>query len=319
MKRALLDHLVCPICRGAPPLALREAEGAGDEVRSGCLACPGGHRVAIESGIPDFLDVSAGMGERSRLYDTLWQAHAPRSYAGRVPEYVEKFQAFARLPGALDAYFAGKTVLDAGCGEGRFTYLASALGARHVVAVDASREALARASAATAGADNCSFVRASIMALPFRRAFDYVFSLGVLHHTASTEAAFRAVIRPLKIGGYVTIFVYGKWTLPLVIWPLRRLCLGADRERVLRFCEDLGFGYDPSRPPRLALGRLFRGLGRLDVLGLGRITFEGLMTPYLWEQARADVRRWFHETGVEMVSSTRMVSASGRLLRAVPE
>jgi SAM-dependent methyltransferase len=313
MKPALLDVLRCPACPGASTgLALAAAERRGDDVVAGRLACAAGHAFPIDDGIPDFVAPHETLAARSAVYDTLWAGHAVQRYAGRLGEYREKFQAFARLPEPLEAWFAGKVVLDAGCGEGRFTYLAAALGAAHVVAVDYSREALGRARTGTGDPPNCSFVRADVLALPLARAFDTALSLGVLHHTEDTARAFRSVVACVRPGGVVTIFVYGRWTLPGIIWPLRRLTLGMDRARVARLCDDWGFGYDPARRPRAPLGRIFRRLGRLDVLGIGRVTYEGLTTPYLHEHSLAEVRRWFAEADLELLSSTRMVSASGR-------
>src|SRR3990170_3210253 len=315
MKPALLELLRCPVCPGlSARLALDAAERRGEAIVAGRIACAAGHAFAIADGIPDFVEPHDAVAARSAVYDTLWEAHADQRYAGREAEYRAKFQAFARLPEPLEAHFRGRVVLDAGCGEGRFTWLAAVLGAAHVVAVDASRAALRRARAGAAGLANVSFVRADVMALPLGRAFDCVLSLGVLHHTEDTERAYRAIVRHLTPGGLVTIFVYGRRTLPWVIWPLRRWSLRADRERVRRLCDAYGFGYDPARRPRLAVGRALRRLGRLDVLGLGRVTYEGLTTPYLREHSLGEVRRWFAETGVELLSSTRQVSASGRLV-----
>ncbi|SRR6266480_1236811 len=311
MKPELLDYLRCPRCAAdSVPLGVSVVERRDGEVLAGHLTCPAGHAFPVDQGVPDFVEPADGAV--SDVYNIMWAAQARQVYVGREDEFRRKFQVFARLPEPLEMYFSDKVVLDAGCGEGRFTWLASHLGARQVVAVDYSHEALARAKAGTGNPPNCSFVRADIMRLPFRRVFDYVISLGVLHHTPSTAAAYRSVVRHLKPAGYVTIFVYGRWTLPLVIWPLRCLTLKMDSSRVLRFCYDWGFGYEPAHRPRLPLGRFLRTLGRLDVLGMGRVTFEGLTTPYLREHSLDEVHRWFRETGVELISCTRLVSASGR-------
>jgi len=314
MRPALLDLLRCPACPGLTArLVLAPAERRGEEVVAGRLACAAGHAFPVAAGVPDFVEARGAVGEESAVYDTLWDAHPAQRYAGREAEYRAKLQAFARLPEPLDAWLRGRVVLDAGCGEGRFTWLAAVLGAAHVVAVDSSLAALQRARAGAAGLENVSFVRADVLALPLARAFDYVLSLGVLHHTEDTERAYRAILRHLEPGGLVTIFVYGRRTLPWIIWPLRRWSLGADRERVRRLCDAWGFGYDPARRPRLGVGRALRRLGRLDVLGLGRVTYEGLTTPHLHAHSLREVRRWFAETGVELVSCTRQVSATGRL------
>ena len=308
----LLPLLCCPACaEQGSPLTLEGTEHSGDQVVAGRLHCVSGHAYPVVDGIPDF--VGGQPASDSTVYDTLWNAHARQRYEGRIDEYIEKFQAYARLPDPLSRHFAGKLVLDAGCGEGRFTWLARELGAAHVVAVDYSREALARARAAIDRASACAFVRADLLHLPFRRVFDYAFSLGVLHHTRDSARGFRTVVRCLRPGGQVTVFVYAPRSLPRIIWPLRRLTIGMDSTRLARLCDALGFGYDPARRPRVSPGWVFRRLGRLDVLGIGRVTFEGLRTPYLREHSLPEVRRWFVNAGVELISSTPAVSASGRL------
>lgn len=316
MKPWLLEHLKCPACEEGSPLALRASEFRNGEVFAGSLACNAGHAFAIDGYIADFVARGDVVSERSQVYDVLWDAHVRQSYDGRIDEYRGKFQAFAKLPGPIEVYLAGKRVLDAGCGEGRFSYLASALGAQHVVGVDYSLEALRRAVGGTGNPPNCSFIRADVLNLPLSKTFDYVFSLGVLHHTPRTRQAYHAIVRHLKVGGYITIFVYGRWKLPLIIWPLRLLSLGINPERIRRVCDALGLGYDRSVPPRIPLGPLFRRLGRLDLLGVGRITYEGLTTPYLWEHSLREVKSWFAEAGVELISSSKMVSASGSLVEA---
>lgn len=314
MKRWLPELLRCPTCASeSSPLTLESPEVRHDEVLAGRLVCADGHAFPIVDAVPDFVGGEGRAAGDSAVYDTLWDAHARQRYAGRAAEYAEKFQAFARLPAPLEQYFAGQTVLDAGCGEGRFTWLAAALGAARVVAVDSSREALGRAITGTGDPGNVSFVRADILNLPLRRAFDYAFSLGVLHHTPDSERGFGSVVRCLKPGGHVTVFVYRPWSLPWAVWPLRRVTRRLDPARVLRLCEALGLGYDAARPAKIRLGRALRTLGPLDVLGVGRITYEGLTTPHLREHSLREVRRWFAAAGVELISSTRAVSASGRL------
>lgn len=313
MKAALMDLLRCPTCAGASVrLALQAPEERDGDIVAGRLACPAGHSFTIADGIADFVGTADPVTERSALYDALWDAHTVKSYAGRLAEFRAKFQAYASLPEPLEQHFRDRLVLDAGCGEGRFTFLASALGAAHVVGLDSSRTALRRAQAGTGNPRNCSFVRADLMRLPLARAFDYVMSLGVLMITEDTQRAFHGIVRCLKPGGLVSIYLYSPGALPRILWPLRRVSLRMDPARVLRLCDACGLGYDPARAGWLPLGPLFRRLGRLDVLGVGRVTFEGLTTPYLREHSLEEMRRWYADAGVEVISTTPAVSISGR-------
>lgn len=314
MKPWLLDHLKCPLCQDGSQFTLRAREFQNGEIFAGSLGCGAGHSFEIAEYIADFVQPEDDVSKKSHAYDVVWDAHARQTYDGRVDEYRQKFQAFANLPGNLGDYFAGKCVLDAGCGEGRFTYLASVLEARRVVAVDYSKEALRRAIAGTGNPPNCSFIRANILNLPLSRTFDYIFSMGVLHHTPDPHEAYRAIVRHLKTGGYVTVFVYGKSTFSWYIWPLRRFSLRVAPERIRGLCDTLGFGYDPSVTPRFPLARVF---GRRRPGRGGRVpgswTCEALTTPHLHEHSLEEVRRWFVEAGVELISIREGVAASGRL------
>jgi SAM-dependent methyltransferase len=311
MNPMLLALLVCPLCSGRP-LRLHAEVKAGEKVERGRVECDCGHVMRIEDFVLDAIGDEAAVEDQSVLYDALWDAHVPQAYAGRETEYVRKFSADTGMTGDLAAYFAGKTVLDAGCGEGRFTFLASALGASHVVAVDASRQALRRAVNGTGNPDNCSFLRADLTNLPLEGEFDYVFSLGVLHHTPSTRETLERLLHLLKDGGYVSIWVYGAQVLPRVYRVARPLTLRLRADRVRAVLDALGYSYDPKVKPRVDLRRLARRAGRFDVLGLHALTFEGLTTPFLWSHRREEAEQWFRECGIEVIASSDDVFVSGK-------
>ena len=51
---------------------------------------------------------------------------------------------------------------------------------------------------------------ASLFHLPFKPfSFDLVYSQGVIHHTFSTEKAFKSIASYVRDGGYLTIWIYG--------------------------------------------------------------------------------------------------------------
>ena len=134
---------------------------------------------------------------------------------------------------------AGKRVLEAGCGAGRFTRILAEAGARLVSfdyssAVDASRENNGQLP-------NVTFLQCNIFEMPFRPgAFDYVFCHGVLQHTPDPAGAFRALAEMVAPGGRISIDVYRKDGLirpwkSKYIW--RPLSTRVAPERLLRFLE----------------------------------------------------------------------------------
>ena len=104
----------------------------------------------------------------------------------------------------------GKAVLDAGCGEGRFTELLANYGA-HIVGFDMDSIGLARISTKLVDRETVNFAQGDLFSLPFRNgAFDFIYTLGVLHHTPNPRSAFINLTRLLKPGGQIAIWVYPK-------------------------------------------------------------------------------------------------------------
>ena len=103
---------------------------------------------------------------------------------------------FRRRTGFTPEELAGKLVLDVGCGMGRFAEVATRWGA-YVVGIDLSR-------AGEAATENLRdrgavFFQADVFHLPFApESFDYIYSLGVLHHTPNCEQAFKVLPGLLK-------------------------------------------------------------------------------------------------------------------------
>lgn len=122
--------------------------------------------------------------------------------------------------GLFPEQIAGKIILDAGCGMGRFLDIVSRDGAALAVGVDLS-SAVDAAAANLSDRDNALIIKGDIFHLPFRRgSFDVVFSIGVLHHTPSTERAFRALVPLIKPGGEIAISVYAATMKPGVGWAI---------------------------------------------------------------------------------------------------
>jgi SAM-dependent methyltransferase len=122
--------------------------------------------------------------------------------------------------GFFPEQIAGKIILDAGCGMGRFLDIVSRDGAALAVGVDLS-SAVDAAAANLFDRNNVLIIKGDIFRLPFRRgSFDAVFSIGVLHHTPSSEQAFRALVPMVKPGGEIAISVYAATMKPGVGWAL---------------------------------------------------------------------------------------------------
>lgn len=122
------------------------------------------------------------------------------------PRYAEQFLGW--IAPVTPDFFRGKVVLEGGCGKGRHTQLAATWGARDVIGVDLS-VAVETAYRATRELTNAHIIQADIYRLPFRRIFDYAFSVGVLHHLPSPREGFYSLASKVKSGGHVSAWIYG--------------------------------------------------------------------------------------------------------------
>ena len=195
----------------------------------------------------------------------------------------------------------GKLVLDVGCGMGRFAEVVAEAGAR-VVGVDMSR-AVDAAASNLARFENAAVVQADLFSLPFaNEAFDFIYSIGVLHHTPSTRKAFVALLPHLRRLGRIAIWVYPRslrWrTLMSAFYRLVTTRL--PKEQLLRWSRIA----DP-------VGRLQRvpgiGLPLKFLLPLSghpnpewRVldTFDWYSPRFQWTHTKSEVESWFQEAGL---------------------
>ncbi len=107
--------------------------------------------------------------------------------------------------------WAGKRVLEVGCGQGTTLNYLPALGAA-MTGLDLSIHSLcqARLGAAELGiAERVRLAQADAEHLPFTDAtFDAVLSIGVLHHTPDTAGGVQEIHRVLKPGGLAIVMLY---------------------------------------------------------------------------------------------------------------
>lgn len=106
-------------------------------------------------------------------------------------------------------FFKGKKVLDAGCGMGRNSYWCLEWGAREVTAFDIDERSVDAARENLKNFKNATIVLADICDMPWTLEFDFVFSIGVIHHLKEPLKAIAQIKNALKEGGKLLIWVYG--------------------------------------------------------------------------------------------------------------
>jgi 2-polyprenyl-3-methyl-5-hydroxy-6-metoxy-1,4-benzoquinol methylase/uncharacterized protein YbaR (Trm112 family) len=103
----------------------------------------------------------------------------------------------------------GATILDAGCGSGRFTKQAASMQSQLIVGTDIG-DTVEVAYQLSGHLKNVLIVQADIYSLPFGRIFNIVHSIGVLHHLPTPSDGFLSLANVAKTGGKVLIWVYNR-------------------------------------------------------------------------------------------------------------
>jgi len=201
MKSELLQWLGCPKCGSSLTVVPNQRE---DEViREGVMKCSGcGSTYGIDGYVPRFVESESYVSSFGFEWLQFRRTQLD-SINGRM-ESEERLKQSADFP-LTD--FEGKLVLDAGCGMGRFMEVALKYGAT-VVGVDMSHSV--EAAFENVGLQSrAHIIQADLSRLPLKKGiFDFIYCLGVLHHTHAPKDIFSQLVDNLKPGGKISITLY---------------------------------------------------------------------------------------------------------------
>ncbi len=205
----------------------------GSEIREGFLHCTCGQKYAIIRGVPRMLtnafdrkleEVYPGFIAKDRALSSEENPKTVNAHTAEKLDTIDRFgyewtyfsdyacdnfEPFvSHLP---NGFFNGTLGLDVGCGAGRHVHLASEKGVDSIIGIDLSN-AVDTAYDNNSSNDRVHIVQTDVFKLPFReRTFDFIYSLGVLHHVPSPKAAYLSLRKYLKPGGalFVWLYAYG--------------------------------------------------------------------------------------------------------------
>lgn len=220
--------------------------------------------------------------------------------------------AFEEKTGMTPRNLKGRCILDAGCGMGRFVDIVSKEPGASIVGLDLS-QAVEAAYKNVGSRANVNIIQADVMNPPLSYgSFDYIYSLGVLHHTPDPKRAFFNLVPLLKNGGTIAIWVYHRYRRPPLSDLYRIVTKRMPLNMVLAICSFITrlywlqnrFRYflvlvpmstEPEREKRL-----------LD-------TFDWYSPRYQFKFSTDEVVGWFRQTDLgDVMQHTIPVSVSGR-------
>ena len=317
MKEKLLDLLACPTCGG--DIFLAYASKYDDkEIIDGVLTCKKCDReYKVVRGVPRFVDLGKIEEDKAATAENFgWQW---TNFTQEDPKYNEQFLGW--LQPVKKEFFKDKIVLEGGCGKGRHTKLAAEWGAKEVVGIDLG-DGVETAFAVTRKMPNAHIIQCDIFKLPLKKAFDYAFSVGVLHHTPDPKKAFVSLASKVKKDGYISAWIYGaennEWISKFVN-PIRTSFTSQISQPLLYQLSKLPtlgvflstkLLYRPmnavSKPVanKLFYNEYLNHLGTFGWREQHNIVFDHLVAPTAFYIAKDDFASWWKEIGAENVEIT---------------
>ena len=330
MRRSLVEDLRCPL--SSDPLTLVSAPG-DEEIEAGELVCTGcGTRWPVRNGIPRLVppDLVEQQHRTADAFGWQWQ-HFTEMHREFEAQFLDWLQPIR------PEFFRDRRVLDAGCGTGRHAQFAVAYGARDVFALDLS-DAVETARGNLARFENVHVLQGDLLRPPFATAadgggFDLVYSIGVLHHLPDPREGFRSLVRFVRPGGTIAVWVYGHENngfVRNVVEPVRRVSTRMPPTALRGMAWPLALGFHGAakgvyRPlegtrvgGRLPLHTYMSSVADFSFRQNYGIVFDQLVAPTAAYIKGPELMAWFEESGLEDVAISHRHGNSWRGQGRVP-
>ncbi len=171
-----------------------------------------GHPIPVRNGVPRFTpDESYSDGNFAKLREE----HAVLQFDSKNGT-TDRDQTISDRTTWPKEFWAGKTVLECGCGAGPDTEILRNWGAK-VIAVDLAGSDIAKES--LDDEENIQIVQGSILDLPFKKqSFDIVFCHRVLQHTPHPHETLEHILQFVKPDGAVFVHSYARTFIQMCRW-----------------------------------------------------------------------------------------------------
>ena len=316
LLKSILPHLICPACTNSEE-ALKIVDD--DALTLECVAC--NNHYHSKNGVLCFIDFEKdklqNIETKTDNYfgfewanfnnwgfipdDSITENTKMKYNGGLVSHRKAAFASKCRL--TREDLQEGNIVLDAGCGNGRFTYEAATLGKAIVVGVDIGTGSTRAAALNNSSLDNVLIIQASLFNLPFKtNTFNAAFSNGVLMHTGNAQKAFAEVARTITPSGVFVAHVYHKLN---PIWEMidksvRLVTTQLSIKNGMKFANFMAklAAWANKKPGRLAkLNKFFR-LQETEIH-----MFDWYSAPIATHHTYAELASWFEENNFTLLDT----------------
>lgn len=322
MKPEATRYFACPSCHGELTLHAQ----ASNEILEGELACQGcAVSYPITRGVPRFAGGDEAYTDTFGRQWNRWDRTQHDSLNG-TQIYRDRMERYTTW---TPESFAGKVVVDAGCGSGAYLDVTE----RHAeaaVGFDLS-SAIDAAYRLHGHRPNVHLAQGDIFRPPVRPGIaDRLYTFGVVQHTPDPEKAFRSLLPLVRPGGEIAVWVYRRTLIPQPVYLMRLFTKRLNEPHATRFIE----WYVPKAlrvsgalraVPKVG-GKLRRLVpvadyrDRLPSLTPQQQlewammdTHDGLITRYTFPQRWKDLQRWMQGCLDVRKPNEREISAVGRI------
>jgi SAM-dependent methyltransferase len=188
----LTPLLKCPLC--------------GLDLRYGAanLFCRNDHSFSYHDNVVDFSTVQEinSIQQRSKQSFQIEWTQYYQNLGWASQEFPDEKHMFLSYTRAMPNFFMEKIVIDAGCGNGRYINIVNKITAPQpalIIGIDLS-DAIYIAAKNSSSFKNAVFMKMDINLLPriLKVSVDYIYSIGVLHHTPDAQKTFSNLAKCVK-------------------------------------------------------------------------------------------------------------------------
>lgn len=262
-------------------------------------------------------DIGNHYGQTIKHFDDQWDnfGHLKRSYGRDISASLDYLLRNHTPSGSNIDFFKDKVILDAGCGHGKYLQALSQLRCE-VIGLEIT-DAVDYINGEIINTSNAHVVQASVMTPPFQtQSFDFVFSLGVVHHTPNTKVSFDALAVLPKIGGYFSVWIY---PFRSRLWEFTQNNI---RKITTRLPSKLLYYLSYIPVPLLSVFRAYSGtsLANSNWAECAQVVYDFYGPKYQWHHTLEEIEQWYsanHYNALEF--NPGPISTCARKIASAPD